>query len=144
MIQIEKEKAAAAATMSLAQMNATETSAASNDASSTVAAFAGSEVGPSVAMEAPHIGPHSPKPSPAVIDPQLLFSQSLLGHQESSLFSSEVWGTRTAGHTVGTAQTSYINGPLNQFQRSKLAQAQSSVYSQSSDCASMTPSQLHE
>lgn len=124
----ESLRNAVAAAATLTQANTPKTTAASNNSFSTVAAFADSEVGPSLSAEARGIGIHASKPPPAVIDPQLLFSQRLLGRQKSSPFSSEVWGIRTAAYPVATAQNTYINGPLNQFQRSKLAQAHSSVY----------------
>jgi len=60
------------------------------------------------------------------------------------MFGSEVWGTRTAGFPLATAQTIYINRPLNQFQRQKVAEAQSVVYRESPDRDSMSPSQFHD
>lgn len=77
-----------------------------------------------------------------VIDPQFAFSERLT-RKKSSCFGSEVWGTRTAGFPVVTAQTLYINGPLNFIQQSKLAEAYSFIYSHSADRNSMNPSELY-
>ena len=77
-----------------------------------------------------------------VPDPQLVFSERV-AHKKSSMLGSEVWGVRTAGFSVPTAQSLYIGGPLNPIQQSKLAEAYNFVNSQSSDRDSMSVSQLY-